>query len=396
MFHIFLLKTLCQLSLYFVFVRLLPDMMGLRTGNVLTFALYTFIFCLSFLLRSKGLVLRLAPILLAGILIPFVTLGDVIFVLVPITAFTIYIAASKRYTLNNDAFRGIVGFGVSLMVVLGIILAFSGGHGAEFLLIALICGIMLSRDLRHDVNTIKEPLYKLMSGGVIVVIVAAALFSGSGIVRRFVFFLVRLVGRGYLALLGMLPGEISEDTVNRLRAPFLGAEVEEDYELSDWQLDNDMSMRIGTFDFIAILQWTIAVLVVIGVICVGIWTTRKIFKAYGKMDEGDTLVRESIGETISKTNIPSEKLSGYSGVVRRYYKRFIKLIKKNEGRLFPYYTSQDLEGISADVLKDNGHDLRSVYIRARYSNETITKDDIRSAKDAYKRLKSNNVPSNDQ
>ena len=135
-------------------------------------------------------------------------------------------------------------------------------------------------------------------------------------------------------------------------------------------------------------------MIIILIIFAGIKAASKLFLAHGQQSDNHNLIRELIAKPMQRQKRAADKLHGYGGAVRRYYRRFIKLIVQNGAKPMPHHTSQDLEGIAASLLGDNGRDLRNVYIRARYSANEITKEDTIKAKDALRRLKSGKGASN--
>ena len=392
MLNIFLLKTLCQLSLYFIFVRLIADIMELRLARGATIIFFMIVLLVSFFLRDRTWPWRVAPLALLGGLVPFASVGDWVFVIVPVLLFSLYVTLKRRYTIDDDAFRSVSGVGLMYMAVMGFLSAVSAGTGAGFLLIAVVCGIALSRDLRHDVSTLEDSVYRVMSFGVIFVVISAAFFLTSGAVRRLVIAALRGILWLYFALVGRLPEDVDMSFLDDMAVPFWGPGAETDDDGYEYTYGYyEFTGRGAILDIISaygVIFVTATLLIVLLFIFAGIRAARRIFLAHGKQSDGQTLRREHIEGAFLRHKKTPDKLSGYSGAVRRYYRRFIKLITKNGARLLPHHTSQDLEGISSGVLGDYGHDLRSVYIRARYSTDEITKADTVMAKEALRRLKS--------
>jgi len=383
---IFLLKTICQLSIYFVFLRFIMGMLHLQLAHFGTMALYVFVLFISFCLRERTPMMRMMPLLLVGVLIPFASAGDWFFVLIPVTGFAVYISFNRKYSLNEDAFRSVTGIAMWLFIVLGVISAFSDGQGAEFLLVALIAGLFLSRDLRHDVSTIDEPTYKRLSLWVLLVVAIIAFLGGSGLIQRAIF----AVGRGlrwlWISLFDRLFDEPPLDLGEWFDFHYNGEGDGFEDEFLGYA-PNGHTNYPGWIAAISVFQVVLVLSFVAAIILMGIWISRKLFAAYGEQSDGDEITRELVDESVNTTRRVSERLTGYSGAVRRHYRRFLKLVNKKGGNLAPGNTSKDLEGIAYKTLGDDAGDLRHVYIRARYSSETITKQDTHLARDAVKRLK---------
>jgi len=386
MINIFLLKTLCQLSLYFVFVQLIADLMLMRLNHVGTIAICVFVMWISFCLRRRFRLWRAVPLLLLALLIPFGTIADLIIIVVPIFLFALSIAFKRAYLIDDDSLRSITRIYVIFAVIMGLITVFSGGIGAGYLLFSVVCAIALSRDVRHELVTLEDPVYRAVSLSIIMSMIVGAFLVASDIGRRVIDgFLYGLLSL-YLALVGR---------IGIAPMPDVHVEtVEEYYEELGGLLDGllvrveEGSAVIDVLSAISIVHVVTVLGIVAIVIAFGIWVLRKLFVAFGTKNEGMALERENISVALQDKKMPRDKLKGYRGGVRRYYRRFIKLISKKGGKITPSHTSKDMIGFSTKLLGDGGDDLRNVYIRARYSEDNITKSDADTARDALKRLKS--------
>jgi len=388
MHSIFLLKTIAQLSLILVISGIFRNTFDIGLANFATIALCVAVLWISLLLRTRHLVVRLLPLLLLGILIPFAGAGDIIFVVMPIAIFAVYIAAFDLYTINNDSFRTVATIAVIYICITGFASVVVQGARLEFTGAAIVCGILLSRNLRHDIATLKEPAYMILNLSVIGLLLGTLALAGTGIIRRFIQLIFNGIAWIYLSIIGRAEtlefGLLFdlEELYYGNGADTAGMEAYHPYLQASEEAAPIWLMAVG------FAQAGFLLLVLVIVVVFGIWIAKKIFMVSGKQKGSSDLQREYINVTTKQeTKVVSDKISGYSGVVRRYYQRFIKLISKRGGHVQPRHTSQDMEDISFSLLGDRGQDLREVYIRARYSHNEISKDDTHQARDAYRRLK---------
>jgi len=387
MHSIFLLKTVAQLSLILVIPGIFRYTFNINLAHFGTVALCVVALWISFLLR-KNLASRLLPLLLLGILIPFAGVADLLFVIVPVTIFAIYIAIFDLYTIDNDAFRNVTTIAVIYIFITGYISMIMLGARLEFTAAALVCGILLSRNLRHDVATLEEPGYMVLNLSIIGLLLGTVVLVGTGILRRLIQMVLNGIAWLYFSLMGW-PEAFDFGLIEMLECQYGWNEYEA----------TTMEMEIGYREALAeatppwlmltgVAQAGFLLIMLLIVVLFGIWVARKLFMAHGKTKGSQNLQRENITITKDpkKRAIP-DKPSSNSTVIRRYYQRFIKLINKQGARIQPRHTSQDMTSISQDFLGDRGNDLREVYIRARYSFDEITREDTYQARDAYRRLK---------
>ena len=388
MLNIFLFKSICHISMYFVFLGLVSDMAYLQSAHFGTAAVLLIILLISFFFREKPLPWRLAPLPLIAVMTPFANFSDVIYIFLPFLVYAVYIAASESYTIHEGSFKNVAFIGILYLIVTGYLSARSSSAGAEFILVALVSGVLLARDVRHDIETVEEPAYMAVNLGIIGAAVGFALFVGTGFMRRMLTALLQAAGQLYLNLMGP-----SSDYPPILFFEYI-------FILMGGQ-GSGGAVRPALFENLPIhrfsppawltvyvvISFSLFAIVAAALIFLGLRALKRLFAASGKQNEGQVYMREKLVVHTLAKKPPSVKLSGYSGAVRRYYQRFIKLLEKSGVRLFPNYTSQDMEGFALKKLGDDGQDLRDIYLRARYSDDTITRKDSHQARDAYRRMK---------
>ena len=385
MFNIFLRKTLCQLGILFAAAQLFASLFDSTLNFYAAAVVYIAALVISFCLRARAWYVRVLPLLLVGVLLPFASTVDWVFAIVPITAYAGYVMVSGGYTIDNDTFREAAPVGIFAVIVLAFFTLLTGGAGMMFLFICVVCGILLSQDLRHDIDTNSEPVYLAMSYGVMLPVVGFTLVMGTTAVRGFI---TGAAVRIWQWLILQVPEEIAADWIPDL------PEVQQEY-MPPRPRGALMEAFVSFFEDLVYLQAGAGVIATLAAlfaivfwIALTVFIARKIMKAKGKAkDERDYRHEDAGGTTHAyKYKTPRRLFTGHNGTVRRYYRRFMKLLLKREATLPPGYTSGDIENVSARVLGDGGRDLRDVYIRARYSEDTLTRKDAAAAKDSYARL----------
>lgn len=86
-----------------------------------------------------------------------------------------------------------------------------------------------------------------------------------------------------------------------------------------------------------------------------------------------------------KRNVKGERLSGYSGKIR---KQFIKLVSKMPGEVEEYkrLTVRDFARLFDSSKQEDAYSFALLYEKARYSNKTVTKADVTMAKSLVEKL----------
>jgi hypothetical protein len=98
-------------------------------------------------------------------------------------------------------------------------------------------------------------------------------------------------------------------------------------------------------------------------------------------------------DDIGKIKKPKKTLDKSMNQIRYWYKKFLILCHERKMDIFVYDNSQTIYDKSYEIFENKEKDLntmRETYRKARYSEETIIKEDIKIIKSSYKNLENNN------
>ena len=383
---IFLLKTICILCIYFFLIHYIADYLPMQLDNPIVLVMFLLILFISFCMRKRTIVYRLAPFIFFFAFIPFANAFDIGVILVPVLVMSVYIACFDKYTIDDESLSNIRYTAAMVFVVMAVIVSFTGGHGIGYLLFAIISGISLSREVRHHASTLNNPVYRFIS------IIFFTVSSGVS------FFIISDFFRSILRNIGDRIADIFRPHADDFAMPelFIPPEMttEEIYDdigtgLPDFTFINggeaDYPAHINPTTAFAILTFLLILITVAAVILIVIWIIRKLFLAYGQLDDEKEIEREFI-DVVSARKKAKDKQSSYASIIRKYYKRWIKFLIKKGLPIIDSNTSKELADYSLAMLNSDASALRKVYIKARYSEAEVTKEDVSEAKKIYKNL----------
>ena len=356
----------------------------MQLDNPIVLILFVFILFISFCIRKKTI--RFLPFILFFAFIPFATAFDIAFILIPILALFINIAHKDKYTINSESLYDVRRIGMAVFAVMLFLTVFTNGQGVGYVLFAVISAISLSREVRHNNNTLNNPMYRLISFLTFTVSSGISFFIVSDFFRSILRNILDRIAYIYFSLVGRL--EITyegEETAEEIIQQELGDGVGSGlYSLIEGE-EMVASTATNVIAVISAIWVVLAVIIIFIVLITGVWIARKIFFAYGQVDNDKEIEREFIEVVSTRKKIKDIK-RGYSNTIRKYYKRWILFLIKKGLQFDIASTSKDLAEYSFKALKISANDLRKIYIKARYSELDITKQDAQDAKKIYKSL----------
>jgi|GEM_PF-3006339 len=392
MFGIFLLKTLCQLSLYFFFVQLVNIGFPLYIPPFVFMMVVTTALSISYFLRNYNVIVRFMPLIIIVFMVPFSGTVDLAVQTIPMILYTTFIAGKRRYLLNEDQVRSVQSPWLGLLGLCVVISTLTVGVGLAFIVIAIVSAIFLSRNIRHDAETVKDPLYMLLNIMLVIIVLAVVTPVLGGVygVRHWI---LDTIGGGWAGFVARL--QLAIDNTNwswmQFEIPQMGGP-----EAADGPQWYDMGAdRYGYDDIVESIGMFFIIPAVIAFICLVVVVIVIIKQIYsGEKDNDATSVvfqRRRIVESVAEIVNTDEKVTPNQKSVRHVYRRLLKLLQKRRARLFSNMTSHDVSEVSESVTGDMANDLRAVYIQARYSAHEVTEQDIATAKDALARVRAQEV-----
>ena len=396
---IFFLRTLCSFLFYFAWASfILPTPFDTPIVDFGVFFICLTSAYLCFCLSERKF-LRFLPLALLALL--YFSIGNVmeLFIVMPAAIYVVYLAIKNENSINHTEFQyrfKLGGWALVFLLVISMIMSIFVNLTSVFVLCLayFICGIMLLRALRHHADTFSDPgfiLYNiipgfvfafgvlLLSSGVIVSVASAFLFvMRMGFYYLFIVPLNFLLGLTEPLYLMARPERPADTQGNPIREPVSAAEMLEDIEPGE--LDPFLAR---------ILLIALAVIASILLIILVVYLIRKIMARWKLPSWGTENDVSIIESTIMKTGSSIFPKFKRLPLVRRYYRRFLRLCAMQNINLKQADTSLEIEGIVQTRFGNKAElkQLRSLYLRARYGNEDISKDDELLAKKAYKGIK---------
>ena len=397
---VFLLSTLSSFLFYFAWASfILPSPVEPPIGSyeILAICLAAAFFC--FCLREWKY-LRFLPLAILGLL--FFSLGNLsdLLLMAPLAAYVIYMTVKKKYEVSHIEFQHRFGLGGRVLVILLLLSILMSNFidltGVFILCLAyFVCGITLLRTLRHHEDTYSESGFVLMNfiPGIVFLIGVFMLSSGVVVSAISWMFVILRMGVYYLVLvpLTFLAGLMGplfawlyfperERETRGLRPHEEPGLVPDFSEIEPGQLDPNV---------LRIILLVISLVGSVLFIALIIYLVKKIIITW-KLPSSDMLDEDEILESS-----PIKTHSGWFprfkrvSAVRRYYRRFLKLCTSQKIDIKQASTSLEVEGM---VKKRYGNisdlgQLRRIYLRARYSDGEIPKEDERLARKAYKGIR---------
>ena len=306
----------------------------------------------------------------------------------------------RRYYMEYHEEAGFVKLGMALSAFLTFAFAFIMGMQQilTYILIFLFSAIFMLRMLRQNIRIAKDPKYRLMNALTVGVILLLTLIFGSeafltmlanaiatfhkSYIMPILNFLISLVIHAFSAIIHLLMVLIPSLT------PEL-QELEMKLGTGEGMREEPETYEPGNFVETLILIAKVAA-VIFGVLAI-VLIVLKGKKGRNKQSTDPIVeVRTAVTEIRPEEKIYSDIIAPREAraAVRYHYRNFLRLCAAN-GIIFPrHYTSLYIENmVTGTFEKETLKSMRKTYIRARYSPEQITQEDVASIKDDVKKLK---------
>ncbi len=396
----FFLKILGELSLYFCIANAVLSIALIGVESVLPLFILSLVAAAAHFMDEKYSKYRffLLP-LLASLLLFGSGFGYYLAVGLP----ALYVALTivgQRYYVDHDTQADLFRTGIAVIVCFSIVFVLVLGldHIVPFAMIFLIANIFMLRLLRQDAEIFNETRFRVMNlltvgatllAAVIITSKPALMLLG----KFYDFILVLLQPVMYLFVYGgYVFYWVLTWVIATLRSIFSGETVDQNQLLESGMnlLPEGIEQNyLGTSpDFVRLVQGAI---VVIGVFLVVLYFLGN-RRGRNKRSEGTVReVRTSVTSYRPEEKIYADRFPPREprAAVRYYYRNFLRLCQEI-GHEFPrHFTSKHIENtISYQFEKEPLQKMRETYIRARYSEQEITKEDVKQIKEQVKLLKS--------
>jgi len=399
----FFLKILSECSLYFLIVNCALSITLSGIDSLLPAFICAAVAAIAYHLNDKIGQKRVLvlPLLLTVIFFGH-SFGTYLALVLP-AAYVVLTTVTERYYIDHssqaDFFR--TGLYISMFLSVPFILLMGIEHAAYFVILFLVSSILLLRTLRQDAEIQKERRFSMVNYlTVAVIFLLIVVLSSDAVLGVFTsvfsvvydiliypvaFLLTWFVQALYFVVLHIIT--------------FLFPDYEVDWEaleiITAGMGNHEPAMKeeeaIGAMDptLVLLAKGFVILAAVIGLIIFFFVRTQK-----GKNKPAKS-VRE-VRRSVSNYR-PEEKV--YSDIfpprepraaVRYHYRNFLRLCGRL-GHNFPlYYNSQYIENVVSHQFDEKSlKSLRQTYIRARYSEHPVSKEDVASIKAQVKYLEKN-------
>ncbi len=404
MFLIFLIKNMCLLAFYFTYTNML-FYTPMSSMVIVYFIIFISLSVSYFLnLSKKYNYLKYLPML--GILISLQLTNNTMEVIkvIILYSYMFYIALKDKYSVDYCGFRDLFIRLFLITLPLFIIVYFSNGFGVfyriclPYLIVFNISGLYLMRIIRHGNNNIKKRKFSFENIAFIVLISIVIIVLSieqlySYIANMLKYILMDIIVPIILKILNIIFWPV----LKLLNLSALGlinsnkniSFIEKSPEVVEFSVDG--YSFIIAFVLIAILTIVITVII-----------KRDRFKRkqnefikLNKMSQLDgissyvTFFEDDIG----KTNKPKKTVGKSLNQIRYWYRKFLILCHERKMDIYSCDNSQTIYDKSYEIFKNQETDLcimKETYRKARYSEESIDKEDIKIIKSSYKNLEKSN------
>lgn len=392
------IKTLCDLSLYFIYAQLVCAGFGVSFDVRAPLALLAAAGGLCCALRERGW-LRFAPLAAVPLCLFWLPGLAGALTLVAPAAYLGVTAGRRLFQIGHseccDGFRR---GALLLLPLLALPILGAGELTARVALplavLYLACGVLLLRMLRHEPAVLSQPRFVLLNSAVLALVLGAAallsspaalsaLKSGMGWVYQHIV-VPPLMLLGYLAagLMWVLMRLLSQFDRSGSEMPPQDGEM----DLQDTPLFDDIEL-VQTPDFLKALATTLFI-----ALCIFIaWRVlRKMLGRRAGPRTGPAVIetRGAAGQSLRPEHTPRFRPRDPRAAVRWHYGRFLLLCRRLGIALTHDATSETLAGWSKQVLPARPVDrLRELYLTARYSEQEITRQMADEAHEAVREMK---------
>ncbi len=393
----FAARIICDISLWYCGAGLILPHFG-ATINAIIPATMLLCCIISSALSRRKTAYRLIPLPILAVAFFFIhTAGDVLLNLPPL----LYCAGLCYRSRFNPDYESSCGYyktaAISLLSATFLFLAFGGSSLVsgvlKYLLVFLFSGVLMLRLLRHNEQNRREWRLQVIDLTLLLLCCTAALFLSSGaflgIAGRIALFLYKsiivplLLGLAYAIsfifwlLSRLISTKSPEGNVlkfnsdNMKLSEIFGPDIANEYAKS--KLPGQILLALGIIIF-AVLAFLVFRRL-----------SRGIGKTTGNFAEHGSRMQSIVDSSPLMALAPRTPREA----VRYYYRKFLLILKSSGQSISPSDTSESISR-AAGAYYDPAlvSELRDIYIKARYSPESVTKSDSRRVKELYGRIKS--------
>lgn len=400
MFLIFLIKHMCLLAFYFAYANLtLID----PSNKLMILVYFIIIAChaLSYTLRFSKKYAKLKYIPLLGIIISMLFVSNIrgaIGVVIPY-AFMLYFIRNDEYDVSYYSFKDLfiyLFYGILFLLFLVFItgsVEFFNKVSLPYAIIFIISGLYLMRTARHSEEIINNKKFMVMNALMILLTSIISIVLSTESILYIVIASIKLVYSNVIA-------PIISGIIYVLFLPmayFLNkAEKYEEappnpFEIQEFvEEDAGYKLQEPNVTVVSIISYVILILLLALAIyfVIKIILSRKRRRVFDHID-GVEEYRSFLDDEEEKRKSGKEIFSKGTNQIRHWYKKFLVLCSKRRISIHENDSSNTVYNKSSFVFTNHREGLKNmkeIYRKARYSEETIENEDIKTIKKIYKSL----------
>lgn len=396
----YFLKLLSELSLLFVVADCFLSVAAVGVESLIPAVFFAAVGAVAYWMDEKHS--NKTKFLLPLLLIPMFLFGESFGTYLAIGLGALYVGMmiwQKRYYMDHDSQADFFRIGMFAAGGLSIpfVLLMKIDFIAPFVLLYLMSGIFGLRLMRQDAAIFNETRFRVLN-----------LLSVAGIVLL----AVLISSDWFLGLAGMILGKIYDVLVIPIfyviyacgyalyylfiEIIFAGGygDTTKKLNFGDMSMPDEMKdallgeEQVNGEPFLMLLK---GVFLIVGILLVLLLVYRNSKSRNSRSKDSAREARTSVTMIRPEEKIYADHIAPREprAAVRYHYRNFLRLCL-SLGQEFPrHYTSQHIENMTiGNFDKETLKSMRKTYIRARYSEHDITKDDVSSIKAQVKKLKS--------
>lgn len=396
----YFLKLLSELSLLFVVADCFLSVAAVGVESLIPAVFFAAVGAVAYWMDEKHS--NKTKFLLPLLLIPMFLFGESFGTYLAIGLGALYVGLmiwQKRYYMDHDSQADFFRIGMFAAGGLSIpfVLLMKIDFIAPFVLLYLMSGIFGLRLMRQDAAIFNETRFRVLN-----------LLSVAGIVLL----AVLISSDWFLGLAGMILGKIYDVLVIPIfyviyacgyalyylfiEIIFAGGygDTTKKLNFGDMSMPDEMKdallgeEQVNGEPFLMLLK---GVFLIVGILLVLLLVYRNSKSRNSRSKDSAREARTSVTMIRPEEKIYADHIAPREprAAVRYHYRNFLRLCL-SLGQEFPrHYTSQHIENMTiGNFDKETLKSMRKTYIRARYSEHEITKDDVSSIKAQVKKLKS--------
>ena len=266
-----------------------------------------------------------------------------------------------------------------------------GSSVLPYVIIYMISGVCELSMLRHNEETLREKRFRILNTTILSATCLLGFFMATEYFMAFCKLIISLFAKYIFSPIMMALTTVSSYLLLGLAETLTEVVFEKFLErdgggiafenLSGLVDDNKFTRHNPILDTV----FSVVVFLVIALI---------IFLIFRKMFKGTkNRTTRTAGETRTVERIPrvnyDKDLSNEIKGIRNIYRKFLNLLISKGMDIPHYFTTEDVNRTITNEIPDKqlAHDLREYYIRARYGEKELSKEDLAKAKQLYANMK---------